>query len=129
MQKVTAAIIERDGKILIAKRKKGDRFEGHWEFPGGKLEPDETPEQCLERELFEEFGIETKVKNLFLVQPYFSSLIAIELEVYNVSYISGEFKLREHDEIRWVSLQELDNFSFVEPDVVVVNRLREQGFK
>ena len=49
--KVTAAVIEKDGKVLIAKRHKGDRHGGRWEFPGGKIDPGETPEECLKREL------------------------------------------------------------------------------
>jgi len=59
---VTAAIIEKNGKILIAQRKKGTQLEYKWELPGGKLENDETPEECLERELREEFGVETRAR-------------------------------------------------------------------
>ena len=63
-QIVTAAVIERDGHILIAKRRQGSRFAGKWEFPGGKLEKGETPEQCLKRELQEELEIVTVVGDL-----------------------------------------------------------------
>ena len=59
MQVVTAAVMETDGKILIAKRRRGDHLEHKWELPGGKLESNETPEECLKRELHEELGIET----------------------------------------------------------------------
>ena len=65
MQKVTAAVIEKDGKILIARRKRDDSQAGKWEFPGGKLEAGETPEACLKRELREELGIETEVGAFF----------------------------------------------------------------
>ena len=57
---VGTSLIEKDGKILIAKRKKGSHLELKWEFPGGKVEQGETPKECLERELREEFGINTK---------------------------------------------------------------------
>ena len=61
MLTVVAGIIERDGLILIAQRKPGDRLAHQWEFPGGKVEPGETPEQALVRELREEFAVETEV--------------------------------------------------------------------
>jgi 8-oxo-dGTP diphosphatase len=67
--RVTAAILRKEGKILIAKRQSGDAFEGKWEFPGGKIEEGETPEQCLRRELFEEFGIDASIGNLLCIVP------------------------------------------------------------
>ena len=62
--KVTAAVIEKDGRILIAKRRIGDRHGGRWEFPGGKIDSGETPEECLKRELREELGIEAEIGEL-----------------------------------------------------------------
>jgi len=75
MVKVTAAIIEKDGKVLIARRRKGSHLEGKWEFPGGKIEQKETPEECLKRELNEEFGIEAQIdeficSNRYICSPY-----------------------------------------------------------
>jgi 8-oxo-dGTP diphosphatase len=125
MRKVTAAIIERGGRILIAKRKRGDRFEGLWEFPGGKLEPRESPEEGLRRELFEELGIEAKIGKFICSVPYFSSFLSIELLVYEVAYVSGEFRLHDHDEVRWVLPGELDKFKFTEPDIPVVNKIKK----
>ena len=61
MKRVTAAILIKDGNILIAKRKSSDKLADKWEFPGGKIEKNETPEQCLIREIKEEFGIDVKV--------------------------------------------------------------------
>ncbi len=67
---VTAAVIEEDGRILIAKRKKGDRSEGRWEFPGGKVEPGESPEESLKRELREELGIDVAVEERLCAHPF-----------------------------------------------------------
>lgn len=123
MIKVTAAVIEKDGKILIAKRKKGTRLEGKWEFPGGKLKCNETPEECLKRELQEEFGIETKVEDFICSSEYIYPHISIELLAYRVKYVSGEFFLTDHDEIKWVPIQELNNYEFAPADIPVVNKI------
>jgi 8-oxo-dGTP diphosphatase len=122
---VTAAIIEKKGKILIAKRKKGWRFAGKWEFPGGKIEPNETPEECLRRELREELGIEAKIGEFFCSSTYAYSHATVELLVYHASHISGEFELHDHEEIRWVSRQQLLQYDFPEADNLVIERLIE----
>jgi len=122
MKKVTAALIEKNGKFLIAKRKKGGHSEGRWELPGGKLEPGETPEQCLARELKEEFDIETEVKGLLCSTEFAYHDIAIELLVYKVNHIAGDFKLIDHDEIRWVSPEEFDKYHFAEADRIVLDK-------
>jgi 8-oxo-dGTP diphosphatase len=124
--KVTAAIIEKDGRILIAKRK-GGRFAGRWEFPGGKLEPGETPERCLERELAEELGIEARVGAHFLSTRHIYSHMAIELITYRVEVLSGEFSLRDHSEIRWVLPGNLGEYDFPEADEAVIERLMKEG--
>ena len=68
---VTAAIIRKNGKVLIARRARGQHLEGLWEFPGGKIENGETPEACLKRELFEEFGIDVRIGR-FIAESCFS---------------------------------------------------------
>ncbi|EKE04183.1 MAG: hypothetical protein ACD_20C00098G0011 [uncultured bacterium] len=123
MQKVTAAVIEKDGKILIAKRKKGTRLEGKWEFPGGKLKCEETPEQCLKRELEEELGIETEVGDFICSSKYEYPHISIELLVYRVKYISGIFELTDHEEIKWVYPQDLSDYDLAPADIPIVNKL------
>jgi 8-oxo-dGTP diphosphatase len=123
MQKVTAAIIERNGKILIAKRKKDDPLINKWEFPGGKLEPNETPEECLKRELQEELGVVTEIGEFICSSKYEYSHIAIELLVYRAQYVSGEFKAYDHAEIKWVPPGELDTYDFPEADAPIVEKL------
>jgi len=126
MQVVTAAVIEQGGKILIAKRRAGDRFAQLWEFPGGKLEPGESPGQCLQRELREELGIETQLKEFIGSFPFTSPALSIELLAYEVRIVSGCLVLSDHEELRWVSRKELGNFSFTEPDLPLVRILREE---
>ena len=115
-RQVAAAIIEKDSRILIAKRRKGDTLGGKWEFPGGKIEPGETPEECLKRELKEEFDIETEIGALFISTVFIYYLVPIELLAYKVKHISGDFKINEHDEIAWVSAQDLDSYNLVRAD-------------
>jgi 8-oxo-dGTP diphosphatase len=127
VQVVTAAVIEQGGKILIAKRRAGDRFAQLWEFPGGKLEPGENPGQCLQRELREELGVETRLEGFIGSFPFTSPALSIELLAYRVSIVSGCLALSDHEELRWVSPKELGNFSFTEPDLPLVRILREES--
>ena len=114
--KVLAAVIENGGRILIARRKSTDRFGGQWEFPGGKLEPGETPEQCLERELREEFGIASRIGRRLGSAKADSPEFAIRLDAYEAFHLGGEFELREHNEIRWVAPSEIAGYDLTEPD-------------
>lgn len=123
MKKVTAAIIEKEGKVLIAKRKKGDKLENKWEFPGGKIECNETPEECLKRELKEELGIECEIKDYVCSSKFSYEHISIELMAYRVSYISGIFVLKAHDEIKWITLSDYKCFDFSEADKPIIEEL------
>lgn len=122
-RQVIAAILEKDGRILIAKRKRGTALGGKWEFPGGKLEPGETPQNCLKRELKEEFDIEAEIGNFFCSSKFKYNFIPIELLVYKARYVSGELKLREHDDIKWVNPWELSGYDFMDADKPVVRKL------
>jgi 8-oxo-dGTP diphosphatase len=125
MIKVTAAVIEKDGQILIAKRKRGDHFEHKWEFPGGKIRAGESPEECLKRELREELGIETRVGEFVCSSRCDYGHISIELLAYRVSHVSGEFQLNDHETIAWVSPEDLETYDFPEADIPVIKRLVE----
>ena len=121
---VTAAIIESNGYFLIAKRKGGKRLEHKWEFPGGKIEPGETPEECLARELKEEFGVVTEIGD-FIAESVFSyNDSKVRLLGYRAKYISGEFRLDSHAEIKWVRMDEMGNFDFAEADLPLIEKMR-----
>jgi 8-oxo-dGTP diphosphatase len=120
---VTAAVIEKDGAVLVALRKSTDRFGGVWEFPGGKVEPGELPEDGLRRELKEELGVETSIGPFLGSFPYVSESIDIELLAYRVSILSGRLELHDHEEVRWVRAADLGNFHFAEPDRPLVEIL------
>ena len=122
---VTAAVIEKDGQILAAKRGQGKHLEGFWEFPGGKLQPDETPEQCLARELAEEFGIDSKVCKFVGESGFDYGEKIIRLIAYQVVHLEGDFKLHDHAEIRWLSLGELDNVEWAPADIPLLEPVKK----
>jgi 8-oxo-dGTP diphosphatase len=123
---VTAAVIRKDDKVLIAKRKRA--FMGSpWEFPGGKAENNETLQECLKRELREEFDIDVEVGDFLCAQKHvLNCQAAIKLYAYEVSHIAGEFQLRDHEEIRWVTLEELHRYNFPDADRMIVKFLLDQ---
>ena len=123
VHRVTAAVLERDGRILIARRGKGDPLEGKWEFPGGKMEPGESPEACLRRELREELGIETRI-GPYLGTSHFAYVHAsIELVAYRATFVSGELELREHQEVAWIPSEELLAYDLAEADIPIARML------
>lgn len=120
---VTAAIIKKENKILIAKRKRA--FMGSpWEFPGGKVEENETLQKCLKRELYEEFGIEVEVGTFVCShKQVLNCQSSIHLYAYEVTHISGKFQLRDHEEIQWVTVDELERYNFPDTDRSIVKFL------
>lgn len=124
MIRVTAAVIERDGRILIAKRPAGDRLAGLWEFPGGKIEEGEDPRVCLARELHEEFGITAEIGEFLVSHVHRYPHVEIELLSYRARHVAGDFDLRDHDEVRWVLPEEMDEYSFAPADLPTVELLQ-----
>jgi len=120
---VTAAVIERDGKVLCARRKPGLVAEGLWEFPGGKLEEGEAAEAGLRRELEEEMGVEARIGEFLCAVPFSGPLASFELVVFRAELLGGEFRLTDHDEIRWLAPEEMDEALFSKPDRPVVRML------
>ncbi len=121
--KVVAAVIERDGRVLIAKRRQGDRLAGKWEFPGGKIDPGETAEKALKRELHEELDIETEVLEYICSSRFDYEHLSVELLAYRVKHISGEITPLVHDEVRWVLPDDLYSYEFPEANEEIVRRL------
>ncbi|GAB6192921.1 NUDIX domain-containing protein [Desulfocastanea catecholica] len=123
---VTAAIIEKDGLILAARRKPGSHLAGYWEFPGGKLEPGETEKQCLARELREEFDIHCRVNDFLAESIYDDGMKVIRLLGYRVRHLGGSFQCRDHDRIVWLPIEELQTLTWAPADIVLVEKLVEE---
>ena len=122
--KVTAAILEKDGRIIIAQRKSSDHLSGKWEFPGGKIEPGETPEVCLAREIKEEFEIDVSVGSHLGSNVHHYHHISIELMAYRASWVAGTITMNDHCAYRWVSVNQLAEFDFAPADIPFVEMLR-----
>lgn len=127
---VTAAAIIMDGRLLIARRIEGEGTAGLWELPGGKLEPGETPEQCLKRELLEELGIEAEIGEKIGESPIVSAKAPMKLAAYVASIISGSPVASVHSELRFVTAEDLSGFEFCPADVPLIaaaRRIMEEG--
>lgn len=118
MIQVVAALIEKDNKVLIAKRLTGDsNVFGKWEFPGGKVELDEDEYHAIEREIYEEFELKIKAKEFLVNNICEYPNKTVDLRLYSCDYISGEFKLHDHSEIAWVDKNELLNYDLALADI------------
>ena len=117
MNTVVAAVIERDGCILIAQRKRTGQHPLKWEFPGGKVEPEEIPENALVRELVEELGIRVTVgPEIGRYEFQYEGRWPVMLMFYRVTKFSGEPKNLDFEQILWVPRERLLDYDFLEGD-------------
>lgn len=123
---VVAALIERDGKVLIAKRSTGDpNVLGKWEFPGGKVESGENEFHAIEREIKEEFELEIKAKKFLINNVCVYPTKTVDLRLYSCEYIAGDFKLHDHSEYKWLDKDELLNFDLAPADIPLAKYVKE----
>ena len=123
MKNVTAAIIEHDGRYLLARRAPEQNLAGYWEFPGGKVETDETFEDCLARELMEELNLETQVLDHFCDSVYHYDKGSINLVAYRVQILGGQMTLSVHDQVDWFKPQEMLTLNLAPADIPIAKRL------
>ncbi len=120
---VTAGLILCDDKVLIARRKPGDQLGRRWEFPGGKVKPEESPEECLKRELAEELDIEVEVDGFCAENVHHYEWGTVRLLGYFASWIEGDINPQVHEEITWADVEDLHNYDFLPADVPIVEEL------
>ena len=121
---VVAAIIHKDNKILATKRGYGE-FINQWEFPGGKIEENETKEEALIREIKEELNVEIEITNFALDLEYQYPTFYLKMSCYDCIIKKGTPKLLEHNDARWLSRDELDDVNWIPADIVAVDYLKE----
>ena len=126
MIKVVAALIENDNKVLLAKRSTGDpNVFGKWEFPGGKVEPDENEMHAIEREIKEEFELIIKAKEFVINSICEYPTKVVDLRLYKCDYVSGEFYLHDHSEYKWVDKEELLEYDLASADIPLAEYVKK----
>ena len=121
---VVAAVIQADRRVFATQRGYGPQKDG-WEFPGGKIEPGETPRQALIREIREELDTEIAVGDKLLQVEYDYPDFHLSMGCYLCAVRSGHLTLKEHESAKWLSMDELDTVAWLPPDREVVEKLKE----
>ncbi len=124
---VACGIIEHNGKVLAAQRSASMRMPLTWEFPGGKIEPGETPEECLRRELVEEMGITVNVGRALPLHTHCYPTFAVTLYPFVCSVESDEVTLHEHAAVVWLQPKELHVLDWAEADWPVIENYQRQS--
>ena len=120
---VGAAILHRDGACFATQRGYGE-FEGMWEFPGGKIEPGESREGALKREIQEELGVDIAIENLLCTTEYDYPSFHLTMHCYLCSIASGEIELREHKSALWLTSDKLEDVAWLPADKEVIDKLK-----
>ena len=122
-----AVIWNEQGQILIDRRLPGSLLGGLWEFPGGKIEPGETVKECIKREIWEEIGIIIEVGEHIVTIEHTYTHLRVSLTVHHCRHLTGIPQALECDAIRWVTPDELDQFTFPKANEKIIDILRQNS--
>lgn len=126
--KVVAAIIcndmERKNKIFATARGYGD-LKGGWEFPGGKVEPGETPQQALKREIMEELSTEIKVGELIDTIEYDYPTFHLSMDCFWAEVVTGQLELKEAEAAKWLTKDQLESVVWLPADITLIDKIRQ----
>ena len=124
MVEVVAGLIWKDGKFMICQRPENKARALLWEFVGGKVEKGESREDALVRECKEELDVTVKPLDVFCTVDHVYSDITIRLVLFNAEILSGEPKLLEHADLKWISADEIDNYEFCPADKEILEKIK-----
>lgn len=126
--RVVAAVIkatkDNGEKIIFATERGYGEFKGGWEFPGGKIEPGETPQQALCREIMEELDTKIQVGDLIDTIEYDYPAFHLSMDCFWCEVVSGNLVLKEHEAARWLTSDELDSVEWLPADVTLIDKIR-----
>ena len=122
---VVAAIVIRDGKLFATQRGYGE-WKDWWEFPGGKIEPGESPEDALKREIREELATEIEVGDLLTTVEYDYPQLHLTMHCYLCSLISGQLSFLEHEDARWLTKDDLNSVRWLPADLEILPLIAER---
>ena len=122
--KVAAAIIKKDNKIFATQRGYGE-FKGGWEFPGGKIEPNETPQEALIREIREELETEIALEEFVQTVDYDYPAFHLTMYCYFCTIKRGNLKLLEHSDAKWLAKDELDSVAWLPADLDLIEKIKD----
>ena len=123
MIEVACGIIYKDDEVLICRRNKNKDLGGYWEFPGGKLESNESAEQALQRELTEELEMSVRVKTHFTTVIHNYGSFTIKLIAYKCDFIEASFKLIDHDKYEWSPIDKIMSKKIAPADIPIAEKL------
>ena len=121
--RVVAAVIRSEDKIFATARGYGE-FKGGWEFPGGKIEPGETPQEALKREIMEELETEISVGDLIDTIEYDYPEVHLSMDCFWCEILSGNLVLKEAEDARWLVADELDSVEWLPADVTLIEKIK-----
>ena len=122
--RVVAAVIRDKEKIFATARGYGE-FKGQWEFPGGKVEPGETPQQALKREIMEELNTEIEVGELIDTIEYDYPTFHLSMDCFWAKVSVGELELKEAEAAKWLTKDELDSVAWLPADITLIGKIKE----
>lgn len=122
---MVAGLIRRQGKVLVGQRPEGASLAGTWEFPGGKIELGESPEDALARELDEELGVKAEIGPLKFVATHTYGNTGILFLFYDVKFWKGQIKTQQHLDLRWVTPKELKELELPEANSKFLKQILE----
>jgi 8-oxo-dGTP diphosphatase len=122
---VAVGILKRNNTVLVAERPADKPYAGYWEFPGGKIEANETAEQALKRELHEELGID-----ITIAQPWFQHIHhypdkTVQLDMWLITEFTGEPHGKEQQQLRWVTFEEMCHLRLLEGNIPIMDRIKQ----
>ena len=125
IMKVTAGVIINKDRVLLTRRAPEEKFAGGWEFPGGKIEDCETPEECLARELKEELSINVSVDKFCTEVTHDYGDVIINLIAYYCTMTGGEIQISVHDKYKWVKIIDLLKFNLLPADIPIAKKVMD----